>query len=314
MIRFFFALKRLVKFVIILNSTKLDGVIIFFATGLSAVEKSFMVIISKYFNIKIIVFPRAGALITDVKDKFFFSKFIKFALNKVDAFLCQGQTFQKFANKILKIEKKKTFVIPNWTATSNLLSIGKKKKYKAKKNVNILFLGWLEEFKGVKELLNVAKILKDKKIRYKLILAGNGNLFSYVNQYIIKNKLTSSINVEGWVSIKRRKELLEKSDIFVLPSWSEGFPNSLIEALSSGLSCVITDVGMIRDFIKNNHNGVIIKKKNIFQLFQALEKLISRPDLRKKIGKNGFKLSKKFFFIDNSISLLTRTINKILCK
>ena len=111
---------------------------------------------------------------------------------------------------------------------------------------------------------------------------------------------------------KKKNLLLKNNQIFVLPSWSEGFPNAMIEAMSAGLACVVTNVGTIADFVVNNRDALVIKKKNINQLVRALQKLISDHTLRISISKNGHLLAKKNFNIDNSLSLFSEIINKVV--
>ena len=162
--RLLFGLKRIAYFFLIMLFNRPDVAIIFFANGFSAIEKGIMTRISLLFQIPVMVFPRAGGLIVDYIKKFWFSFLIKYTVGKSTLFLCQGKKFQFFAIKHLGFSRLSAPIIPNWTASKNHLNIGNTKNYKKKVFViNILFLGWLENFKGVYELLEAARILKKKK-------------------------------------------------------------------------------------------------------------------------------------------------------
>lgn len=311
-IRLLFGLKRIAYFFLIMLFNRPDVAIIFFANGFSAIEKGIMARISILFQIPVMVFPRAGGLIVDYKKKFWFSILIRYTLGKSNLFLCQGKAFQFFAIRYLGFSKLLAPIIPNWTASKKHLNIGKSKNYKKKISViNILFLGWLENFKGVHELLEAARILK-KKIPFHLTLAGNGSAISEAKKFVTEHQLKNNITFAGWVDEKKKALLLKNSQIFVLPSWSEGFPNAMIEAMSAGLACVVTNVGTISDFVVHNRDALVIKKKNIKQLVRALQKLISDHTLRISISKNGHLLAKKTFNIDNSLCLFSKIINKIV--
>jgi glycosyltransferase involved in cell wall biosynthesis len=79
------------------------------------------------------------------------------------------------------------------------------------------------------------------------------------------------------------------SDIFVLPSLSEGAPNVIMEANSSGLPVIATEVGEIPQMILDGKTGILVKPKDVNGLVNALKRLIDDPLLAKEMGKNGRK-------------------------
>ena len=100
----------------------------------------------------------------------------------------------------------------------------------------------------------------------------------------------------------------KKSDIFILPSWNEGLPNSMIEAMSSRLACIVTDVGSISDYIKHEENGLLIKPKSPGDLAKSIIKLIDNKILLNKISKNSFEFAMKNFTIKNAVEIFIREI------
>ena len=75
---------------------------------------------------------------------------------------------------------------------------------------------------------------------------------------------------------------MREHDVFVLPSWSEGLPNAVIEAMGTGLCAIITDVGVISDFFTDEKEALVIKPKSEIELAKALEKLSKNKKLRQK--------------------------------
>ena len=69
-------------------------------------------------------------------------------------------------------------------------------------------------------------------------------------------------------------EYYKNADIFILPSWAEGMPNSLIEALSCGLATIVSNVGLIPNYLTNNENSLIIPPRDSVNLSRANEKVI----------------------------------------
>ena len=88
----------------------------------------------------------------------------------------------------------------------------------------ILFLGWLEDFKGVKEILKACKILKQKKYNFHTCFAGEGSFKNYALNFVKMNNLQEYVSLVGWADETKKSQLLESSNIFLLPSWNEGFP------------------------------------------------------------------------------------------
>ena len=102
--------------------------------------------------------------------------------------------------------------------------------------------------------------------------------------------------------------LLKKSHIFVLPSYYEGYPNSLLEAMASSKACIATNVGSVPDIIKDGVNGFIINPKNHIELFEKLKELILD---RKKIVSFSSN-AKESVINNNSSELFYKKIKNIL--
>ncbi|MDE6803482.1 MAG: glycosyltransferase, partial [Muribaculaceae bacterium] len=80
------------------------------------------------------------------------------------------------------------------------------------------------------------------------------------------------------------RPFLKASDIFVLPSYREGFPNVVLEAAAMGLPCIVSEVNGATDVIQNNINGLIIPKRDSEALYQAMKKLYLNSTLRKQMA------------------------------
>ena len=88
-------------------------------------------------------------------------------------------------------------------------------------------------------------------------------------------------------------------------------PNSLIEALASGLPSICSSVGIIPDYIINNVNGLLVQPNNKLNLEETIEKTINDVNLRKKISKNGVNLAESLFSEDISLKKLSVIIKKL---
>ena len=142
-IRFFFAIKRINSLICKIVFRKPNVALIFTSDGLSAIEKGLMCLICSFFKCKVMIFPRAGNLITQTKDSRLMKVLIKFLFSKASIFLCQGIYWKDFAIDQIGFDSSNVKIINNWTATQNHIQIGEKRDYKKINTTqNMLFVGW----------------------------------------------------------------------------------------------------------------------------------------------------------------------------
>lgn len=157
-------------------------------------------------------------------------------------------------------------------------------------NNTILHIGRFNPQKNHYELIRIFEkcICSNKKLA--LILVGDGDLKEEIEKIIIEKNLQKNVFFKGLVA--EPYEILNTSDIFILPSKWEGMPMTLIEAMATGLPCVAYPVGGIKDMIIDGVNGFIPKDE--FEFYDCIIKLSNDEKLRETIGKNAIESSKKY--------------------
>ena len=123
---------------------------------------------------------------------------------------------------------------------------------------------------------------------------------------LLKNKLKNSVTCVGWVSGAEKKQLFSKATIFCLPSYAEGFPMAVLDAVSFGIPVLTTPVGGIPDIALDNENMMLFNPGDINTLSEKLVQ-ISDEDMLKKLSKASFDLSKNVF----ALSEISNQINQI---
>ena len=113
---------------------------------------------------------------------------------------------------------------------------------------------------------------------------------------------------------KTKAALLETCEIFVLPSWNEGLPNSMIEAMSAGLACVLTKVEMIEKYVVSGQDALLVSSKNPSELADAMKTLLLDQSVREKISKNGLLLARSNFTLEHEVSLFSAEVDRICIK
>lgn len=315
LIRGLIAIRRLFLLIIYLNKYKPQASLIFSSDGWSSFEKGLMIYICRLYGSKTLIFPRAGNLINQVSNSIFRFKLIKFLYGRSDIFLCQGNQWNDFAVNKLNIEQSRVKIINNWTATEEQICIGRDRDYRTSKNVpKLIFVGWLENFKGVFELLHACNSLQTRDIKFHLTFIGGGSAESSAKDYVKNHNLNEYVSFCGWVQSSELNFHLAASDIFVLPSWSEGMPNAMIEAMAAGLAVIVTSVGVIKDYIQNDQHALIVPPKNIDVLEKSMHRLITDEDLRANIAFEGHNLAKTLFSVESNTAILGDIMEGLIIK
>lgn len=155
--------------------------------------------------------------------------------------------------------------------------------------VSFVFLGRIGQRKGTFDLIRAfATLPAEYKSRSRLILAGDGDVTQAQN-LIASLSLSNYITVFDWLNSEQRDALLASSDVFVLPSYNEGLPMSLLEAMSWSLPSITTPVGGIPELVTHTKNGLLVNPGDIQQLSAAMQSLIDSENLRLDLGSNARK-------------------------
>lgn len=142
------------------------------------------------------------------------------------------------------------------------------------KIVRLAFCGRIGTRKGAFDLLQaVAKLPAQVLQRMELVLAGDGEV-EKGKQLAAELGLTDRVTFLGWVNRNRIQSLLEQSHVFLLPSYNEGLPLALMEAMGWGLPVITTPVSGIPDIVKSQFNGILVEPGDIDSLSAALQTMI----------------------------------------
>lgn len=154
----------------------------------------------------------------------------------------------------------------------------------ASKKVKLLFLGRIGQRKGAFDLIRAFSALPNEyKACSTLIMAGDGEV-EQAGSLVKSFNLENYIEVPGWAAPEERDALLAKADVFVLPSYNEGLPLAMLEAMGWGLPVIVTPVGGIPEVVTHAENGLLVEPGNIEQLSDAMKSLIESKDLRLSLG------------------------------
>lgn len=200
----------------------------------------------------------------------------------------------KFPNKTISVSetikayynetyKNNTVYIPNGVEEGSYVPAEEiVEKYGVKQGEYILFLARLVPEKGLHYLIEAYnKIKTDKKL---VIAGGSSHTDDYVNEIKEMVKDNPNIIMTGFISGKPLKELFSNAYLYVLPSEIEGLPISLLEAMSYGQCCLVSNIEENIDVIKSY--GYSFESKNVDSLKQVLEQLLENEEMVQKVRNN----------------------------
>lgn len=311
-VRLLIAVRRFFRFTISLFSERPDAVLLFTAIGASVLEKGAMAWLARTKSIPVFLFPRGGELIETVNASRFQKVWVKASMHGATHLLCQGPAWQRFAINVLGFSSSNAPIIQNWSATTTLLQLGDARNMEEKScSPTLLFLGWLEKEKGIFELLE-ACLEASKKYQFKLIIAGRGHAEQAARAFVVANNLQNIVEFVGWVQGADKGALLKKVDILVLPSWAEGFPNAIIEAMAAKVAVIVTTVGNIPDLITDRQEALLVPPRDSRSLTRAIALLIIDFELRNSLAERGHIFARENFSVETGISKLTLTIQQAI--
>lgn len=239
--------------------------------------------ICRFVNKPYIVHLRGGSYSKNLETPQIFKSLIKNTLSRADIIIVLGNDEKKFIHNYYNIEENKIRVIPNSVKVPEF----KQKKICKAIKINILYLGRIDKNKGLVEIINALAALFTTT-EFTLHVAGDGPDNSWFKEFA-NNQLKGNFRYEGIVSGASKEKLLSDAHIFLLPSYYEGLPNALLEAMSYGVVPIVTPVGSIPELVIDNENGLIVPVKDHGKIKEAIELLINDKTLYEKLSFQAYK-------------------------
>lgn len=190
--------------------------------------------------------------------------FVKMINRKADFIFSYGSKITEIITD-LGVDKNKILEIPS-AINSNWIN---KNRLSISKNIKFLFVGRFERRKGIKEINKAILNLSKNNLNYE---------FHFLGSIPLENRLNSENNRVIYygevINEDEKKNIYDNCDVLLCPSYSEGMPNVILEAMARGLIIIATDVGAV-NLLVCNENGILIKSPNLKNITNAIKILIS---------------------------------------
>ncbi|MBE3092235.1 MAG: glycosyltransferase family 4 protein [Actinobacteria bacterium] len=306
----FLSFKNFFSLIKLLFKTKPDLVYLSISQNIAFLRDGIFIIISKFFSKSKVIVHLHGSNFKDYynRSNFILKKFVDYTLARVDSAIVYSyllkHIFDKWINNIEVVPIGTTFK-PDISNRNN-------------REITIGYLGNLIQSKGIEDFVKAANIIlkKHRNIKFKIggsWLKQEEKIKNGLLHFIKENKIINNIEFLGFIPNDDKEKFFLTTDIFVFPSWNEGQPLVILEAMAAGCPVIsIKDVGAIPDTIIDGETGILVEKQNPEEIAKAIIYLIENPDIREKMGSMARKRFEENYTIDKNIDNMIKVFNKIL--
>jgi len=206
---------------------------------------------------------------------------VRLMFSGADRVLVLSNSWKERVVEMLQLDESRVDILYNGVADGGLAE-----RKLDDDGLRMVFLGRIGQRKVVYDLLSALSLVKKQIHGAKLIIGGDGDVDKLLNK-VEELGLSDIVEYVGWVSGEQKQELLAWANVFVLPSYNEGFPVSVVEAMSNRLAVITTTAGGILDAIEPDKQGLVHEPGDVDQLSQYILELYESPSFIKKLGQQG---------------------------
>jgi glycosyltransferase involved in cell wall biosynthesis len=260
--------------------SRYDLVHIHFSSGASSLRKMLLAALAQSRGLKVVLHAHGGRY-EDYwrKAPSSIQGLTGRVLRSADCLIVLGEKWREFYSSI-GVPPSRIVVLPNpveWPDTVPSKPAGEKTVF--------VYLGLIARLKGAYDIVDaLAKVDPVLRAQTHVVMAGNGAL-SELQERVQRARLQSNVEVLSWMNTIDRDALLARADAFLLPSYAEGLPMSLLEAMANGLAPICTPVGSIPEFVRDGVNGLLVPPGDTDKLAAAIERLVRDRDARVRMAR-----------------------------
>lgn len=281
-IRFFLKLCKT-----LISNRKIRVLHIHAASDSSFIRKSIVVLLARLFGKKTILHMHGGEFSAFYEKWNLLKPYMRYIIRSNEIVICLSRQWFEYYKNFLPAERLRIVNNPVPTIESDNTK-------KLTGSINFLFLGLIIERKGIYDLLKaIASLDAALRNKVKLDIGGDGEKDKLLRM-ISNLQLQDNVRFRGWVNGELKKELFSNADVYILPSYVEGLPVSVLEAMSYGLPVIATNVGGIPEIVKNGENGYLLTPQDENAIAAAITKIIENDAQLEKMGRRSLELVRPY--------------------
>ncbi len=224
-------------------------------------------------------------------------------IDQCDALITLSPRWKAFFERV--VHHKNVHIVPNVIANPIVKKVSKTDVF------HLLYMGHITKAKGIFDLV---EMLAEHKEEYcgKLILDIGGGMYEEekLTRFISDNNMENIIRFHGWLSGEGKTDIFNIADAYILPSYTEGVPISILEAESYGLPVLSTTVGGIPEIVIDGENGLLFEPGNKQQMKIVIDALMLDAELRTVMAECSKEISMKNLpqFVEQSLLEVYKSI------
>lgn len=221
-------------------------------------------------------------------------KLVRKAWGKCNRFIVLSESWKERFSEVIPNEK--MTVIENYSIVKDGIN-------RSQCHNQVLFLGAINQMKGCYDMVDVIKRVAEVVPDIKMVVAGAGEI-EQVKSKAIAEGVAEHFAFPGWVRGEQKKKLLKESDVFFLPSYTEGMPMSVLDAMGYGLPIVASNVGGIPRIVHEGENGFMREPGDTAGFAEAIIQIMTSDAMRINMGKQSMEIVKERYSLEKHIELL----------
>jgi glycosyltransferase involved in cell wall biosynthesis len=273
------------------------------SVGLSFLKHSLCIVIARIWGSKVLLHPHCSFYFFYERQGKAWQCFIRRIIGLCDGVVILSSEWKKLEEVAPGCH---LYYLPNAIDLLQYVDIGQERieSQWEKTCLHILYLGHIGEQKGSFDLLCAAKTILKKDPGVVFDIVGQEQVIGDIKRLTaeINNAgLDRYVHIQPGVMDKEKIDIFRSADIFVYPSYHEGMPMAVIEAMACGLPIVATKVGGLPDLVHPGSNGILIPAGEPDQLAEAIHQLITDPHLRKSMQKVSLQQAQENFDVEKLV-------------
>jgi glycosyltransferase involved in cell wall biosynthesis len=149
--------------------------------------------------------------------------------------------------------------------------------------------------KGILTFIEAIHLISNLRTDIEFLIIGHGPLLKSVEDEVKRYNLSNLVKIKSFVSTEELVKAYNEMKLYVLPSYAEGIPSTVFEAMACGTPVLVTPVGGIPDFIKDGENGFVLRSYEAKYLAHKIINILENDDVAEKVSENAYKSVKENF-------------------
>lgn len=279
---------RLLRFVWCLRRS--DAVLIFTPTfAASLLEKGTMAVLASLAGRRVIVAVRSE--VPEARNGGLRAKLMAVTAGAADALWLQSSAAGRRIDRLANGRRHPIHVVPNFVNFQGPIATAP--EWHPAAFATFFYAGWLIRNKGLFELLDAFATCQRSGLEARLILTGDGPARVELEEEADRLGIGAAVTFTGWLPREEVLEIGSGDVVFVLPSFTEGFPNFVREALILARPVIATDVGGTATMVRDGETGFLVEPRSAAPLVEPMRRLAADPELRRRMGAAGRRLAEE---------------------